>query len=102
MVRDTQRVSLSRGHSAYFGQDGSLTIEWYDFGEDAPYESANMLSFNLEQQRGLAEAIGHAPGSGDRAAFLVAIQARFSTYWQVRELAETCEIGFRKSVDFQP
>ena len=101
-MRDTQRASLSRGHSAYFSQDGSLTIEWYDFGDDAPYESANMMSFDVDQQRALAEAIGHASSLGDRAAFLAAIQARFSTYWQVRELAETFKIAFAKSVDFQP
>ncbi len=96
------RVSLNPGHSAYFNQDGSLTIEWYDFGEDAPYESANMLTFDGRQWRALSDAIGNSPAPPDPATVLAALQARFATYWEVLEFANTCKIGFVKSVDFQP
>lgn len=39
-------VTFSSGrssHFAYFEDDGTLVVEWYDFGEHAPYESANLL-----------------------------------------------------------
>jgi hypothetical protein len=33
------RITLQeKGHSAYVS-DGALIVEWYDFGENAPYES---------------------------------------------------------------
>ena len=47
-------------HVVYaFGTD--LVVDWYDFGEHAPYESVNLLIFDQTVQPLLAEAIDADP-----------------------------------------
>jgi hypothetical protein len=48
------RMPLPGSHSAYARADGQLVVEWYDFGDDAPYESANLLVFDGQGQAQLA------------------------------------------------
>ena len=94
---------LSRGkgsHSAY-ARGGDLVVEWYDFGEHAPYESANLIVFAPASQRRLAEALGlDTARSAD--ALAAELASRFSTVFQVREFAETCGASFSRETNFWP
>jgi len=88
-------------HTAYF-KDGRLVVKWYDFGDHAPYESANLLYFAAPAQ-GLLENLLR-PGSEtlEGLALLQAIADRFDSYWEVRTFAEANAIAFEQEVDFWP
>lgn len=83
-----ERVRLrgtGRGaHSAWHDEGSALIVEWHDFGEDAPYESANMIRFDAASQEALALA------------------ARFRSYFEIRAFAEAEAIPFEAEVDFRP
>ncbi|MBV8684382.1 MAG: hypothetical protein JO111_16015 [Caulobacteraceae bacterium] len=91
----------SGSHSAYF-EDGTLVVEWYDHGPHAPYESANMLKFDREQQAALADALGFACDERTGAGLLRAIQRRFASYFEVSEFVERAGLTYAKAVDFLP
>jgi hypothetical protein len=87
-------------HAAY-ARRGELVVEWYDFGEDAPYESANLIVFDAAAQRELAGRLGADPAIGaDELAALVA--SRFGSYFEARQFAADHAIAFRAEVDFTP
>jgi hypothetical protein len=86
-------------HSAYFESDGTLIIEWYNFGEFAPYESADMLSFSEAAQEELAIRLGCET---EQVEILRWLAERFTTYWAVKEWATTEGLVFSHSVDFMP
>jgi len=87
-------------HVAYErGQE--VVVEWYDFGADAPYESANLLIFDRAAQGAFAIALGMDPSAvPDRLAAQIA--ARFASYFAVKAFAEAQAIPFTPEVDFQP
>jgi hypothetical protein len=100
-----ERVRLrgtGRGaHSIYHDEAGKLVVEWHDFGEDAPYESANMIRFDAASQDALAGALDSAaPPAG--AALVDALAARFRSYFEIRAFAEAEAIPFEAEVDFRP
>lgn len=90
----------SGGHFAYArGQD--LVVEWYDHGEDAPYESANLLVFDRAAQRQLAHVLGEdEDADADRLAGVVA--ERFESYWNVKTFADQTGCPYRRETDFMP
>src|SRR5947209_6607874 len=87
----------SGAHTAAIRPDGWLVIEWYDFGDDAPYESANMLVFDRDQQGQLGAALGLPLGERTGQALLSAIQDRFDTYFKAQRFVQENGIGFTKS-----
>jgi hypothetical protein len=100
-----ERVRLrgtGRGaHSIYYDEAGKLVVEWHDFGEDAPYESANMIRFDAASQDALAGALDSAaPPKG--AALVAALAARFRSYFEIRAFADAEAIPFETEVDFRP
>jgi hypothetical protein len=100
-----ERVRLrgtGRGaHSLYHDEAGKLVVEWHDFGEDAPYESANMIRFDAASQDALAGALDSAaPPAG--AALIAALAARFRSYFEIRAFADAEAIPFEAEVDFRP
>jgi len=94
--------NFSGSHSVYFNDEGNLTVEWYDFGPHAPYESANMLIFDSEQQNALADAL-EIPAT-DRSAedILSAVQQRFPSYFEVKSFCEKCRLEYTKNFSFWP
>ena len=97
----TERVRLAgtgpgSAHTAYRDAEGRLVVEWYDFGADAPYESANLITFDRHAERALAEAIG-SPDD-----LLPAIAARFTSWFEIRAFAVGQDIPFTATVDFTP
>jgi len=100
-----QRLRLkgrgSGAHAIWFDEAGKLVAEWHDFGEDAPYESANMIRFDAASQDALAAALDSAaPLAGE--ALLHALAARFRTYFEIRAFALAQAIPFDAEVDFRP
>jgi hypothetical protein len=87
-------------HVAYArGKD--LVVEWYDFGPDAPYESANLLIFAKPAQEQLAVLIGlELPVKPKLLARQVA--DRFGSYFEVQDFARENKIEFLKRVNFWP
>ena len=87
-------------HVAY-ARGSDLVVEWYDFGEHAPYESANLLIFNRPAQQQLARAIGLAecPSPHDLAYEVAHV---FKSYFAVKTFATKRGIAFGTEVDFQP
>ena len=97
-----QRISLSgRGESIKIGDDGQIVVEWYDFGDDVPYESANMLLFDEKSWRQLAGAIGCADGI-DALALAEAVAERFGSYFAIRDYVDSAGLPYEREVDFNP
>jgi hypothetical protein len=99
---DNQRIRFSAtpgAHSAYFDEQRRLVIEWHDFGDHAPYESANMLIFEESSVTNLAEVLGC---SAEGSQLLDTMKARFASYFEVQEFANEHRIAFEKGVDFNP
>jgi hypothetical protein len=95
------RLTLrEKGHSACI-REGILTVEWYDFGDDAPYESANMIHFEGPARAALARALGLPEDAAD-ADLLKFIQTRFPSWFEVKSFALREGIAFRSEVDFMP
>ncbi|MBU1513260.1 MAG: hypothetical protein KKB47_10980 [Alphaproteobacteria bacterium] len=87
-------------HSAY-ARGPDLIVEWYDFGDDTHYESANFLVFKSPAQQMLAQAIGGA--AGFEVALLAAkVAAHFDSYFEVKAFAAEHSIPFATDVEFQP
>ena len=89
-------------HSVYFDENGCLTVEWYDHGPNVPYESANMLVFDPEQQRQLADALEILVADRSNTHMLAALRERFQDYFQVQDFCKEKGIGFAKKVDLWP
>lgn len=89
------------GSHVSYARGRDLVVEWYDFGNHAPYESANMLVFDQDAQDMLAKAIG-ADLSLPVDMLATRVAARFASYFEVQQFAVERHIPFRKEVDFQP
>ena len=88
--------------SVYFDDEGNLIAEWYDFGPHAPYESANMLVFDTEQQRALADALEIPATDQSADDILSALRQRFPSYFEVRSFCEKLGLRYTKNVNFWP
>ena len=98
-VRHRLRGS-GRGAEYAYLRGGDLVVEWYDFGDDAPYESANLLILDGTGQRALAAAMGaDAAPPGDLAA---KVAAEFASWFELRAFLDAWGITARSETDFQP
>ena len=88
-------------HSASIDDHGQMLVEWYAFGEDAPYESLNSLVFSKPGRDLLAAALGR-PSPDNDAALLDALAKRFNSYFDVRQFADSTGIPYKHGVDFCP
>ena len=82
-------------HSAFF-VGGLLVVDWYDHGEDVPFEMVNQLLFDAEGQRRL---LGEESG-GAESDVLNALARRFDSYWSVEKHCHAAGIGYAKLTDF--
>ena len=88
-------------HTAYMREPGELVVEWYDFGDHAPYESANLIIFDPSAQTELRRALGLSP-HGNSDDLLAQLPSRFASYFEVKKFAAGHAIAFRAETDFQP
>ena len=94
------QVRLAPGHSLYFAADGALVVEWYDFGENVPYESATTLTIAPASLDDLAKLL-HLAVRG-RPGILAALSRQVGDYWAARALLDEWKIPYRHHVDFLP
>lgn len=47
------------GHFIYIDEVGQFIVEWYDFGDDAPCESANMLILGDSQLPAISDRVSY-------------------------------------------
>lgn len=87
-------------HVAY-ASGPDLVVEWYDFGEHAPYESVNLLIFDETIQPLFAEAIG-AEASLTPTQLASKIAARFGSYFEVRKFADERILPYEHKFSFDP
>ena len=82
-------------HAAFFAGE-LLVVEWYDHGDDLPYEKVDQLLFDAAgQQQLLGEAAGLPP-----SAALNVLARRFDSYWRVQQECDASGIAFRRLTDF--
>lgn len=93
---------FSGSHSVYFDEEALLTVEWYDHGPHAPYESANMLIFDIEQQGALADALEIPAGERSIEHLMSTIQQRFPSYFEVSGFCQKLGLQYTKKVNFWP
>jgi hypothetical protein len=102
IMRRRIKLRLKSGsHTAYIRADGVLVVEWYDFGENSPYESANLIIFDQHGQRKLVLALG-LPTTSEAGSLLDAIGKRFESYFDVRAFADIKKVPYEDKVDFSP
>lgn len=100
-IGDRKPMPAKPGSHVAYARGEDLVVEWYDFGDHAPYESANLLIFGRPAQLRLAQAIGvDEPLAPHMLSNRVA--ARFASYFDVKRFAEEHEFDFTTEVDFQP
>lgn len=90
-----------RGQWIQIGDDGQIVVEWYHFGDSAPYESSNMLVFDEQARRELAAAIGCAEGA-DAPAVAAALAKRFGSYFAIRHFVDSEGLTYKHEVDLMP
>jgi hypothetical protein len=100
MDRIPLKGSRTGSHVTYRDEDGRLVVEWYDFGDDCPYESANLIIFDADAEAALRNLLKVPETS--LLSMMESIVARFDTYWAVRAFAEAHAIKCAHVVDFQP
>ena len=88
-------------HTVTAREDGSVVVDWYDFGDHAPYESANMLIFEADGVAALAKALG-MPAEASAGAIVTGLAERFDSYFTIRAFADARAAPYRHEVDFQP
>jgi hypothetical protein len=87
-------------HRTYVaGED--LVVDWYDFGDDVPYESGNKLLFDVNSCRQLKLALG-LPQGNQVEQLAQRVASSFDSYFDIREFADHRRIPYRHEVDFFP
>ncbi len=100
----TYRITLGAKpgwHGVYEREDGTVVVEWYDFGDDAPYESATTLIFDAESQVQLKSVFGLA-AVASREAIVRKIAEQFDSYFEIRKFADATAIPYERKVNFWP
>jgi len=93
--------SSASGSHVVYARDPDLVVEWYDFDDDAPYESANLLIFDRPAQHRLMALLEIPPASTPHS-LASDLAARFKSYFEVKGFAEANAIPFVSEVDFCP
>jgi hypothetical protein len=87
-------------HFIYTDEKGRFVIEWYDFGKDVPYESANMLILGDSELAALADRLGHSGAGAQQIADELA--ERFTSYFTIRAYLDGAGLKYRHEVDSMP
>jgi hypothetical protein len=82
-------------HAVFFAGE-TLVVEYYDHGENAPYESVNQLLFDAAGQRRLLRDAAGSPAS----EALDALARRFDSYWRVQRECDASGILYARLTDF--
>jgi hypothetical protein len=100
-IGDRYPMPAKPGSHVVYARGPELVVEWYDFGDHAPYESANLLIFDRPAQRLLMRLVGE-PQNQTPHAFASRLAAKFDSYFEIKQFARRHEIPFTAEVDFEP
>ena len=95
------RMPSRLGSHDVYDRGDDLVVEWYDFGPNAPYESANLLIFGRRARAQMASLLGAAE-TAPPDVLNPLLAARFSSYFEVQDFARKHEIEFLQRVNFWP
>ncbi|MDZ4372191.1 MAG: hypothetical protein U1C74_12305 [Phenylobacterium sp.] len=98
---DRQRMRGKPGSHVAYARSSDLVVEWYDFGGDADYESANLLIFDRPAQKQLLAATGELDDLSPTEA-AGHITSHFQSYFAVKDFAVAHNVPFATETDFQP
>jgi len=98
---DRYPMPTKPGSHVAYARESDLVVEWYDFGKNAPYESANLLIFDRPAQQQLALAIG-VESSLSPHDLAYEVSHAFRSYFAVKDFATKRRIPVETQVDFQP
>jgi hypothetical protein len=98
---DRCRMPAKPGSHVTYARGSDLVVEWYDFGDHAPYESASLLIFGRAAQRLLAATIDVDPTLSPHL-LSSEVASHFHSYFEVKEFATERGIPFETEVDFMP
>lgn len=85
----------------YTDESGRFVVEWYDFGEDVPYEFANMLILSDSQLAAVAERLGLGIGA-EQQQIATEMADRLGSYFAIRGYLDRLGLPYTHEVDFQP
>lgn len=100
-LEDAFRMPTRPGSHTVYLEGEDLVVDWYDYGEHAPYESVNKLIFDQQQQAPLLDALG-LPEDLAPVELARSLAERFSSYFAVRAFANAQGLTYRHKVDFHP
>lgn len=100
-VGDRYPMVARPGSHVVYARGSDLVVEWYDFGDHAPYESVNLLVFDRPAQHRLMELL-ETPPNWTPHSFASRLAARFASYFEIKEFAEANAILFASEIDFYP
>lgn len=93
-------ISGFGSHQAYVDGD-DLVIDWYDFGDDVPYESGNKLLFDIAGCEAICSGLDlDPPLRGEELAEHLA--NRFDSYLEIRTFVDSLGIPYRRETNFWP
>ena len=83
--------------------DGRLEVEFYDYGEEAEAAFGNDVAFVLRLDavatRNVAATLLESSSAATTEALLAAMDARFASYFDVRDWLDANAIPYEKSFD---
>ena len=98
---DRHQMSARPGSHSTYARGSEVVVEWYDFGDHVPYESANLLAFDRPAQHAIIAELKFPAGlAPDTLAGRLALF--FDSYFDVKRFAEARGIPFATEIDFQP
>jgi hypothetical protein len=100
-IGDRYPMPAKPGSHVVYARGPDLVVEWYDFGDDAPYESANLLVFDRPAQLSLIALLEELPNQTPHG-FAAELAARFHSYFEIKDFAEANGIPFATETDFYP
>lgn len=101
MVQVRFKLPCELGSHQAYSREGSLVIDWYEFGDSAPYESGNYLIFDGS---GIVALVQELKLTSCLTANQLAehVSRRFASYFEVRSFANARGIPYEHEVDFFP
>jgi hypothetical protein len=100
-ILDVEALRPTAGSHTAYPRAQQLIVEWYDFGEHARYESANLLVFDDSGQAHLRTELG-LPDPLPICDLAAAMAAQFDSYFALEAYASERDMPFTPAVDFEP
>jgi hypothetical protein len=104
MENERARLRLSGGLAktaswVILRADGGVTVEWYDYSEEAQQVWGNDVAYLVHVDAGDAPQLCALLGAADADALPAAMQARFADYFAAKAWLDEHAIPYRQEFD---